>query len=197
MSPRKDNRPMRNIHVRCADGHPLIFERPARQARAARGAMVLVTGVGWTIWAYLWRPLLTLAVWGLGTEVATHQWIELDGLAGLADFAVNVMPYGWALCLSLLAWAAANYARFRGSERRRMRPLASVEDDAKWARVPVDALAEARLRKNLLCHHDDEGHLIGVVCAIGEAFMPAVARESLDAATKPAPAPAALQADEA
>ena len=168
----------RNIHVRCAGEHPLIFERPAMQGPAARRAMFLFTGIGWTVWAYLWRPLLTLLVWGFGVEVAGHQWIELDGLAGLHDFTFHVMPYGWVLCAALLAWASANYWRFHGSERRKMRPLSSLEADSEWARVPLDALAEARLRRNLVCYHDEEGHLTGVVPAIGEDFIAAFAIES-------------------
>lgn len=152
-----------HIRVRCADQHPLIFERPGSQPKAARGAMVLMTGVGWTIWLYLWRPVLTMVLWLSGAEIAQYQWIGLAGWSGLLDFAAHTMPYGLALCATLLIWASVNYIRFRGSDRRKARPPATVEADAEWTRMPPAALAESRRLKNLVCCHDDEGHLVSVI----------------------------------
>lgn len=152
-----------HIRVRCAEGHPLIFERPDSQPKAARNAMMLLTGFGWTVWIYLWRPALTLLVWFFGVDVAHYQWISLSGWQGLTDFALHTMPYGLALCATLLLWASVNYVRFRGVDRRKERPLATIEADAEWTGVELAALAKGRQSKNLVCQHDDEGHLIGIV----------------------------------
>ena len=152
----------KHIRVRCADGHPLIFRRPEAQPKAARRTMLLITGIGWTVWLYLWRPLLTLALWYFGGEVAEHQWIELAGWSGLLESALHVMPYGGALCAVLLTWALINYLRFHGKERRKARPLSSVEADATWTRVSPEVLAKGRQTKNLTCRYDEEGFLIAV-----------------------------------
>jgi len=152
-----------HIRVCCADQHPLIFERPGSQPKAARGAMMLMTGVGWTIWLYLWHPVLTLVLWLSGAEIAQYQWIGLAGWSGLLDFAAHTMPYGLALCATLLIWASVNYIRFRGSDRRKARPPATVEADAEWTRMQPAALAESRRLKNLVCCHDDEGHPVSVI----------------------------------
>lgn len=152
-----------HIRVRCSEGHPLIFERPDSQPKAARSAMMLLTGFGWTVWLYLWRPGLTLLVWIFGVDVAHHQWIGLAGWQGLADFALHTMPYGVALCALLLLWASVNYVRFRGVDRRKERPQATIEADAAWTGVEPAVLAKGRLSKSLVCQHDNEGHLIGVI----------------------------------
>ena len=125
--------------------------------------MMLMTGVGWTIWLYLWRPVLTLVLWLSGAEIAQYQWIGLAGWSGLLDFAAHTMPYGLALCATLLIWASVNYIRFRGSDRRKARPPATVEADAEWTRMQPAALAESRRLKNLVCCHDDEGHPVSVI----------------------------------
>ena len=157
-----------HIRVRCAEDHPLIFERPESQPKAARNAMVLLTGFGWTIWLYLWRPVLTLLVWLFGFDVAHYQWISLSGWRGLFDFALHTMPYGLALCAALLLWASANYVRFRGVDRRKERPLATLEADAAWTGVEPVLLARGRQSKNLVCRHDGEGHLTGIVDRLEE-----------------------------
>lgn len=151
-----------HIRVRCADGHPLIFRRPTVPRRVSRRLMLVLTSLGWSAWLYLWRPLLTLAVWFLGGNVAEHQWIELAGSKGLLEFAVTVMPYGIALCLSLLVWAMINLIRFRGKERRKARPQATAVDDARWTLVMPKDLEFGRSLKNVVCHYDDHGTLNGV-----------------------------------
>lgn len=152
-----------HIRVRCAEEHPLIFERPESQPKAARNAMMLLTGFGWTIWLYLWRPVLTLLVWVFGVDVAHYQWVGLAGWRGLSDFALHTMPYGLALCAMLLLWASVNYVRFRGVDRRKERPLATLEADAAWTCVEPALLARGRQSKNLVCQHDGEGHLTGML----------------------------------
>ena len=151
-----------HIRVRYADGHPLIFERPESQPKSARRAMMVLTGIGWTIWIYLWRPLLTLIGWLLGVNLMQYQWVELSGWKGLVDFSIHTVPYGIALCAGLLTWATANLIRFRGSDRREPRPLATAEADAQWTRTSADTLREGRNLKRLVCLHDKEGHLLGL-----------------------------------
>ncbi|WP_305074719.1 poly-beta-1,6-N-acetyl-D-glucosamine biosynthesis protein PgaD [Propionivibrio sp.] len=158
-----------HIRIRCADGHPLIFRRPEGQPKTARNAMLLATGIGWSVWLYLWRPLLTLFLWYWGGEIAENQWIELAGLNGLVDFAYHVMPFGIALCALLLAWALTNYLRFRGRERRKARPLSSTDADARWTRISPAALENGRKVKNLVCWHDDDGILLGFSEACAES----------------------------
>ena len=152
-----------HIRIRCAAEHPLIFERPASQPKAARGAMMLATGIGWTVWVYLWRPALTLLPWLFGAHIVQHQWIELAGWTGLIDFAIHTVPYGWALCAILLIWASVNLIRFRGNERRKPRPEATPEADAQWTRMNAASLIEGRRLKRLVCSHDAEGHLLAVL----------------------------------
>ncbi len=164
-----------HIRVRCADGHPLIFRRPKGQPKTARHVVLLATGVGWSVWLYLWRPLLTLFLWYWGGEIAEHQWIDLAGWNGLVYFAYHVMPFGIALCAVLLVWALSNYLRFRGRERRKARPLSSADADARWTRVSPAELEEGRKAKNLICLYDDDGVLIGVANAGAESlhlFLP-------------------------
>jgi poly-beta-1,6-N-acetyl-D-glucosamine biosynthesis protein PgaD len=152
-----------HIRVRCADEHPLIFERPGSQPKVARRAMVVATGIGWTIWIYLWRPALSVLLWLLGVNVMQHQWIELAGWTGLVEFSTHTLPYGMALCATLLIWASVNLIRFGGNERRKARPLANAEADAQWTRMSSTSLAESRSLQTLVCCHDDEGHLIRVL----------------------------------
>ncbi|AYH46079.1 poly-beta-1,6-N-acetyl-D-glucosamine biosynthesis protein PgaD [Azoarcus sp. DN11] len=174
-----------HIRVRCADGHPLIYERPEAQAKGARQAMTVVTWIGWGVWVYLWRPVLTLLLWVMGIRIAQHQWIDLSGWTGLIDFAYDTMPYGWALCAALLIWATVNYLRFHGKERRKARALPSVDSDARWTGMTPGKLAAARGMKDVVCIHDEHGVLVDVEARFREADVVAggkarVAVETLD-----------------
>ena len=152
-----------HIRVCCANGHPLIFERPYSQHKSVRRAMMLVTGIGWAAWLSLWRPALTILPWLFGIDSMHHHWAELPGWDDFLHFELHTAPYGRALCVVLLIWALFNYLRFRGNDRRKERPLATPEDDARWTRTSAKVLSESRSSQSLVCFHDEEGHLIDVV----------------------------------
>ena len=151
-----------HIRVRCADEHPLIFERPNAQSTAVRGAMMAVTWIGWAVWVSLWRPALTLLPWLFGADIARREWVEFAGWTDLVNFVLHTAPYGQALCAILLIWAFSSYLRFRGSDRRKSRPLSTAETDAKHTRMTAEALSRSRQSTNLVCYHDEEGHLTDV-----------------------------------
>ena len=151
-----------HIRVRCADEHPLIFERPNAQSAAVRGAMMAVTWMGWAVWVSLWRPALTLLPWLFGADIARREWVEFAGWTDLAHFILHTAPYGQALCAILLIWAFSSYLRFRGSDRRKSRPLSTAETDAKHTRMTAEALSKSRQLTTLVCYHDEEGHLTDV-----------------------------------
>ena len=151
-----------HIRVRCADEHPLIFERPNAQSAAVRGAMMAVTWMGWAVWVSLWRPALTFLPWLFGVDIARREWVEFAGWTDLAHFILHTAPYGQALCAILLIWAFSSYLRFRGSDRRKSRPLSTAETDAKHTRMTAEALSKSRQLTTLVCYHDEEGHLTDV-----------------------------------
>ena len=151
-----------HIRVRCADEHPLIFERPNAQSPAVRGAMMAVTWIGWAVWVSLWRPALTFLPWLFGVDIARREWVEFAGWTDLAHFILHTAPYGQALCAILLIWAFSSYLRFRGSDRRKSRPLSTAETDAKHTRMTAEALSKSRQLTTLVCYHDEEGHLTDV-----------------------------------
>ena len=151
-----------HIRVRCADEHPLIFERPNAQSAAVRGAMMAVTWMGWAVWVSLWRPALTFLPWLFGVDIARREWVEFAGWTDLAHFILHTAPYGQALCAILLIWAFSSYLRFRGSDRRKSRPLSTAETEAKHTRMTAEALSKSRQLTTLVCYHDEEGHLTDV-----------------------------------
>ena len=151
-----------HIRVRCADEHPLIFERPNAQSAAVRGAMMAVTWMGWAVWVSLWRPALTFLPWLFGVDIARREWVEFAGWTDLVNFVLHTAPYGQALCAILLIWAFSSYLRFRGSDRRKSRPLSTAETDAKHTRMTAEALSKSRQLTTLVCYHDEEGHLTDV-----------------------------------
>ena len=151
-----------HIRVRCADEHPLIFERPNAQSAAVRGAMMAVTWMGWAVWVSLWRPALTFLPWLFGVDIARREWVEFAGWTDLVNFVLHTAPYGQALCAILLIWAFSSYLRFRGSDRRKSRPLSTAETDAKHTRMTAEALSNSRQLTTLVCYHDEEGHLTDV-----------------------------------
>lgn len=85
------------------------------QQRVLYGALTLAF---WTLWLYLWLPVLALLAWALGVQQAYKYMVVLDGyqqlfhLLGIYSLIILLLGGG------LVLWASYSIFRFRGVERR-------------------------------------------------------------------------------
>jgi len=104
---------------------PIIDHTPARgpRKRLASGAL---TAAAWTVYAWLWVPLITAIAWFVGVRTAYLRLYlnenEIDA------FLLLSLPVIALICGALLiGWAEYNRVRFSKADRRKRRVKTSEE----------------------------------------------------------------------
>ncbi len=141
----------------------LIIETSARLPWPRRLALGAVTGLLWALWLYLWSPLLTLLVWGgtvlLGWSIARPRLMEGSLVPGLLRLVLAALILG----VGLLAWAFAEYLRFRNVERRRwtsaVRPEELATSELTHPGLTPERIILWQQSRRLRVHHDAAGHV--------------------------------------
>lgn len=103
-----------------------IIDKPWQQTRLHRSFFGIVTAAFWLIYAYLWLPLATLALWLLGVRTAVFELYLREHQ--VEPFLLVALPLlAFAAALLLIAWA--EYNRYRFSEKDRRSAHADVGHD--------------------------------------------------------------------
>lgn len=121
---------------------PIIDHMPARGPRR-RFAAGTLTALAWTLYAWLWLPLITAVAWFAGLRTLYVRLYLNDN--EIDAFLLLSLPITALVCAAMLiGWAEYNRARFSGVERRTRRP----EIDEEQIRVALGASAAlaAKLR---------------------------------------------------
>lgn len=174
-----------HIQVRTRPGRPLIRENSWRLDRRARALLNMVNLIGWTIWIALFGLVLTSLAWSAGVWFVRREWVEADGIRGLARFIENDLPVGVSFCLVFLLWAMARaMVMHRTSEARHLaeRPKLEMRTDMDPQKLetPQDVWWASQQEQCLLCHHDPQGELSDVEHLKLTASPPALKTELKD-----------------
>jgi biofilm PGA synthesis protein PgaD len=114
----------------------VCIDSPELLSAKERARDTLMTAGMWGAYLYLWVPLVSLGAWLLGFEFAYDVMVRAGGAADLVHVLVFfVMTI--ASTLSIVAvWSYSNRRRYRGRNRRHMRP--EVADEAVAGYFGVD-----------------------------------------------------------
>jgi len=121
---------------------PIIDHMPARgpRRRFASGAL---TAAAWTVYAWLWVPLITAVAWFVGVRTAYLRLYMYEN--EIDAFLLLSLPVIALVCgILLIGWAEYNRVRFANADRRKRR----VKTDHEQVRIGLGASAAlaARLR---------------------------------------------------
>jgi biofilm PGA synthesis protein PgaD len=140
----------------------LIINRSTSVPISRRLGWGVVTLFFWTMWVYLWMPLVTLIAWGFGFY---GVYSKFKWEAEVMEFTRLVIIYfviASALGGTLLLWAFSEYMRFRDKNRRTMPRLAAPEELAGYAKLQTEQLVAWRDSRCMIAHHDSHGALLSV-----------------------------------
>lgn len=152
----------KNIQVTVVNNRPLIFTQVRHNSRSEQAISMIANAIGWIIWLYFWKVLITSLAWYLGLRLAYDEWIVYGGWKALGTFLEFTAPYGLALCLVLWLWALQDIWRFRKEIRRVDIRYPSLKKDCLWTNVSPGGLQKARTHKILACRHDAFGKLTAI-----------------------------------
>lgn len=127
----------------------LIIDRPDALPRARRMAWHAVTVVFWGLYLYLWLPLVSLVAWVFGIGIAYQEMVVAEGYREVLRLLGWYLVTIEVLCGSLVLWAAYNYLRFGGRERRGRRPDVSLAVIARHFHVRLVELVAWQKARHL------------------------------------------------
>jgi biofilm PGA synthesis protein PgaD len=131
--------------------HPEILYRPELQSAGQRTLYSVLTLLAWTVWLYLFVPLLSLLAWWFGIEAFSLYLLEPADRSDL----LTLLTYAGVVVLSALvivAWSIYNLRRYGGLDRRK--PIPPVSDEELRAHHDIDArtLAALRTQRRVVLH---------------------------------------------
>lgn len=121
---------------------PIIDHTPTRVPgkRLASGAL---TAFAWSLYAWLWVPLITVIAWVVGVRTAYVRLYLND--SEIDPFLLLALPVIALVCAALLiGWAEYNRVRFSGVERRGRRD--DIDDAQVRQALGASAALAAKLR---------------------------------------------------
>lgn len=138
----------------------LIIDAPSMQSLWQRFSSVIVTFVFWGVWFFIWIPLATAFAWYLGFDLIYFEMFEMDGYKALIDEIYRFIGVVSLLGGSLAIWAAYNYFRFRGKQRRATQAQVSSKEMAEFFGVKEAELNENKQAKLVSVSFDNVGNIV-------------------------------------
>lgn len=156
---------------------PPIISAPSLLSAKRRRREALATGLMWTVYSFLWTPLLTLMAWWAGSDLAYEAIVKTGGIPALL---VELKWFAlWALLIfvSVTSWSFSNRRRFRGKESRQYSPAMSDAQMMRRFNVTHRQLRTARGQQIVSINFDDAGVIQslrgGPGCSVTTQEMPA------------------------
>lgn len=141
-------------------GLPLIIDKPALTPLPSRIGWGTLTFVFWLLWAYLWLPLITSAIWALGFDQVITYFPWSQGNHEMRHLMALYLLIITGLGGSLVSWAQLEYRRFRHVRRRAMPPFVTIEELAAHAGLNIADMRDWQNARRLVVTHDDHGKMI-------------------------------------
>jgi poly-beta-1,6-N-acetyl-D-glucosamine biosynthesis protein PgaD len=146
----------------------LVIDVPEQLSRARRAEDAGLTALAAVLWLVALRPVLLLALWYLGWEVAYTHMVRLEGWNNGSHFGLLAGSFA-GLATLLYAWRQYNAWRFRGAERRTA--LRAVSEPELRARLGLSAEQLQHLRESRRARIDRPRRTeVVVTCADGAQF---------------------------
>jgi biofilm PGA synthesis protein PgaD len=137
---------------------PVIIYHPELQSGRQHALFSALTVTIWALWIYLWLPLITGILWGVGIRWAYFQIFR--GTRGVSLWVIL-----WILCAVIVAvayWSTYNRIRYEGkTQRRRAKALSKIMIGQKFG-VTGDALYTLTHERRLNLYFNDREELMDV-----------------------------------
>lgn len=140
----------------------LIINTPTMQSLWQRYSSVFFTFIFWVVWFFLWIPVATAFAWYLGIDLVYFEMFEMDGYKAVIDDLFRFLVVVAVLGGSLAIWAAYNYFRFRGKDRRSEQKTITPKEIAESFEIKDSTLKKYQHAKLVSVSFDDTGKITGI-----------------------------------
>ncbi|MEM7252109.1 MAG: poly-beta-1,6-N-acetyl-D-glucosamine biosynthesis protein PgaD [Pseudomonadota bacterium] len=141
----------------------LVIDRPDRQSLGQRYGHLALTVMFWAIWLYLWLPLITLVMWGLGIHRFYDRMVFLEGYRVFLENIVLYQSVIVAIGVIYIGWALWNNLRFKDIERRKATPLIDDHEMTDFFAISQHDLVALRSASSATIVHNRNGAISRIV----------------------------------
>jgi len=127
---------------------PLIIEYPELQSPAQKTLSSVITTVAWTLWCYLWLPLLSLMLWGVGIQLMVVEVFLPDRTEDLREL-LRLIGYVIFTAVAVLVWSQYNLRRYGRRNRRSRIPDVDKTTLARYYEISPKMLENLRNQRLL------------------------------------------------
>lgn len=140
----------------------LVIDRPELMSPVQRLTGMVLTSVAWSVWGYMWAPILALVGWALGIQLFYRNMVVEGGFDSLMHLAPLYVLVSAGASATLIVFALWQWMRF-GRRDRRVGPVPSLSraEAAMAAGVSVEELALWRGAQRLRIRHRADGGIAG------------------------------------
>ncbi len=164
---------------------PLLIEHPEEQSRSQRWGYRALTLLLWAMFAYFFRPFLTLAVWLLGYVRFQEVMIEAHGWEDLLQLLLVYGLVTLAITLAIVGWSLYNLLRYGRREKRLTTPEpVSSHQMAEYYGVPENCIERWRGSRRVELDFDEQGNIReGSDCLALRQTTATICSETIDDST--------------
>lgn len=140
---------------------PPIIDHTPNRGPGKRFASGALTAAAWTLYAWLWVPLITAFAWYIGARTAYMRlYLNQNEVEPFLLLSFPLIALGCAVLL--IGWAEYNRVRFAKTDRRQRRENI-IDDDVRLALGAAPELA-AKLREGRIVRVavDDDARPVSV-----------------------------------
>jgi len=135
----------------------------------------------WSLYAYLWTPLVSLLAWWAGLDIAYESMIEDGGFQGLLVVLRWYLVSITLIFIIIAAWSTSNRRRFRNKERRLAAPPVTDQEMMLHFGVESGQLETMRTASVMSINLDETGNISAISAAsTSEAKKTEITRSALE-----------------
>jgi len=140
--------------------HHLHINAPELLSGRERTRDLLITAVMWSVYLYLWMPLISLFAWLFGFELAYDVMVRQGGAQDLGKVLVIYGSIVITIFATVSIWSVGNLLRYGKRNRRQRAKPTSIGEMAEYFDIDTEVIEQLRLTPSVSIEFSDDGHPI-------------------------------------
>ena len=139
-------------------GHQLHINAPELLSGRDRTRDLIITAVMWSVYLYLWMPLISLFAWLFGFELAYDVMVRRGGAQHIGGVFLIYVLIVVAIFFTVTVWSMANLWRYGKLNRRHGAKPTSIEEMAEYFDIDSEIIEQLRLTPSVSIEFTADGH---------------------------------------
>ncbi len=140
---------------------PLIINTPSLQSIRERNSGRIISTVMWTLWFYLWIPLITFLLWYFGGARFYEVMIVENGYLDVLDITKFFTILTLTEIIIITLWIYYNIRQSKKPRRQPPLPPCNNRQLAAYFKIELEQVDELQSRKTVSVNFDEHTAITG------------------------------------